>query len=41
MKAEFGLSMGDDQKKPMDKKVLRAVEEAVESFVGDLMGQRR
>ncbi len=40
MKAEFGLVMGGNQKKPMDEKVFRAVVEATKLFVRDLLRQR-
>ncbi len=33
------LVMGDNRKKPMEEKVLRAVEKAMELFVGGPMGQ--
>ncbi|KAL7529429.1 hypothetical protein ACHAXR_002961 [Thalassiosira sp. AJA248-18] len=41
MKAAFGLILGEECSKQMDKKALKSVEEAIESFVPDPLNRKR
>lgn len=40
MKAAFGLIMGDDKTKPIDKASLKSIEEGIESFVPDPLNRK-